>query len=94
MNLKVQIIGLIFSFLYGIIFSLLVNINYKYLFSKRLAFKITMTFVFIIDCSLLYFLILKKINEGIIHPYFLLMILIGFYVSFPISKKFRKNDVK
>lgn len=91
MNLKVQIIALVFSFLYGMLFSFLVNINYKFLFSKKLIFKIIITFIFIVDCSLLYFLVLKKINEGIVHPYFLLMILLGFYISFPLTKKIRKK---
>lgn len=91
MNLKVQIISLLFSFLYGICFSFLVNVNYKFLFAKKLVYKILITLLFIIDMSLLYFIIIKRINNGIIHSYFLLMILLGFYVTFPFGRKFRKR---
>ncbi len=50
-----------------------------------------MTFLFLLDMALLYFLIIKFINDGIIHIYFYLMISIGFYISFPIMKKIRKK---
>lgn len=90
MNLKIQVISLVFSFFYGVLFSLLVNINYKFLFNKKLIWKIVFTFVFIIDVALIYFFVLKFLNEGIIHGYFLLMIILGFYVTFPIGTKLRK----
>ncbi len=90
MNLKIQIISLAFSFFFGILFSFLVNINYKFLFSKKLGFQIIVTGVFVIDAFLFYFLILQKINHGILHPYFYLMIALGFYGTFPFNKKFRK----
>ena len=89
MNLKIQIISLAFSFLYGVVFSLLVNINYRFLFTKRLFYKIVVTFVFIIDMALLYFIFIKMINNGIIHIYFLLMIILGFYITFPIGRRLR-----
>ena len=82
MNLRIQIISLVFSFLFGIIFSICTNLNYRFLFSKNLAFKIIFTIIYIIDFSLLYFIIIKEINQGIIHEYFLLAICIGYLVSF------------
>lgn len=91
MNLKIQILSLLFSFIFGIIFSLLVNINYRLLFSKSRIFQIIMTLVFVINCALIYFFLLKFINNGVVHPYFYLMVLIGFYFSFPITKSFRKK---
>lgn len=91
MNLKIQIFSLLFSFFYGILFSFLVNINYKYLFFKKKWGQVVITFLFLIDMALLYFLILKIVNGGMIHLYFYFMIFIGFYISFPILKKFRKK---
>ena len=82
MNLKLQIISLIFSFFFGIIFSICTNLNYRFLFSKNLFFKIIFTMIYIIDFSLLYFLIIKKINQGVIHEYFLLAIVLGYIISF------------
>ena len=82
MNLKLQIISIIVSLIYGYIFSCLVNINYKFLFSKVLWFKIIMNIIFIIDCGLLYFIIIKYINNGYIHYYLYMMIIIGFSLGF------------
>ena len=91
MNLKIQVFSLLFSFFYGILFSFCVNLNYQYLFFKKKIFRILMTFLFLLDMALLYFLILKFINDGIIHIYFYLMLCVGFYISFPIMKKIRKK---
>lgn len=91
MNLKVQLLSLVFSFFYGILFSFLVNVNYQFLFAKKKVFKITMTFLFLLDMALLYFLILRYLNQGIIHIYFFIMIIVGFYITFPFSKRFRKK---
>jgi hypothetical protein len=41
------------------------------------------------DCVLLYFILLKKINNGIVHKYFLLCILLGFVISEVLFKKFK-----
>ena len=94
MNLKTQIISSIVSLIYGYIFSCLVNINYKFLFSKKLWFKIMMNIIFIIDCGLLYFLILKNINNGYIHYYLYIMIAIGFSFGFVKTKFLREWIVK
>ncbi|MDD4411381.1 MAG: hypothetical protein PHO58_02610 [Bacilli bacterium] len=47
--------------------------------------------VFVIDNVLIYFIGLKKINNGIIHNYFLLMILIGFFIMELIVKKIKER---
>lgn len=91
MNLKIQIFSLIFSFFYGMLFSFFVNINYQYLFYKKILIQVIVTFLFLLDMALLYFLILKIINDGVIHIYFYFMLFFGFYISFPIMKKIRKK---
>lgn len=90
MDLKIQIISLIFSFFYGILFSLLINFHYSLLFSKKKVLQVLFTFLFLLDMALLYFLIIRIINQGIIHIYFYLVLFLGFYLSFPILKKIRK----
>ena len=82
MNLKTQIISLIFSFLYGFLFSICTNLNYKFLFLKNIIFKIIITFIYVIDFALLYFFILRIINDGVVHNYFLLFIVFGYLVSY------------
>ncbi len=87
MTIKLQIISIVFSFIFGIFFSILTDINYKYLFSKNLVFKIIFTFIYIIDAALVYFLFIKKINSGVVHSYFLLFIVVGFIIG---QLKFKK----
>ena len=93
MSLKIQIISLLFSFVFGIIFSILTNINYRFLFCKNKFFQIIITIIFVIDVSLCYFLILRKINNGIIHSYFLIALAIGFLIGFVNLSKY-VNKIK
>lgn len=81
MSLKLQIISLIVSFIYGIFFSKLLKINYKIIYNNKKSIKIIGTFIFIIVNSLLYFYILLKINNGIIHIYLFLSLLFGYIIE-------------
>lgn len=90
MNLKIQIIILVFSFVFGGFFGALVNLNYKLIFNSNLKIKIIGTFSLILDLSLLYFFVLKKINNATLHPYFLLVLFFGFLVGFSYSRFLRK----
>ncbi len=77
MELKIQIISLIYSFIYGVFFSIMLNINYKNLYHSRKHIKIISTIIFVFVNVLIYFLILKRINNGMIHPYLLIAFLFG-----------------
>lgn len=81
MNLKMQIHLILYSFLYGFILSILLDINYKYSYKKSLLIKYIISFLFAINASLIYFFFLQKINNGILHPYSFLWIIIGFTLS-------------
>ena len=81
MNIKLQIKTLLFSFLYGIFFSFFLSLNYKFIYSDKKILKTIISFLFIIVCVLLYFIILKKINYGIFHVYEILMIILGFVLE-------------
>lgn len=94
MELRLQIITIIYSFIYGIFFAFMLNIFHKYVYSNKLLTKILFTFIFTITNSILYFLILNKINNGIIHYYSLIFIILGFSIENRlksiIEKKFKK----
>lgn len=90
MLLKVQFQSLIYSFVYGFFFSILLNINYKYLFDSKKIKKIIFNIIFILDNSLLYYILLKYINNGVVHIYFFIMIILGFILGNYYSKKIRK----
>ncbi len=87
MILKVQITSIIFSFFYGFIFYTLLEINAKFIYQVKTPFKIINSFIFILFNVLTYFIILNKINNGIIHPYFLLSILTGYILALTIHRK-------
>ena len=85
MILKVQILSLLYSFIYGLVFYYLMKLNKTNLYNNKFSFFIDLLFV--VDNVLLYFLILKKINAGIFHIYFSVMIILGYLLGYYIDKK-------
>ncbi len=90
MNYKLQLLSLFFSFLFGIFFYFSSLLNYKMIKKHSLFIKYGITFVYIFDIALLYVLLMYKINYGIIHAYFLLLLAGGFLFGWRYCKRFRK----
>lgn len=78
MILSIQLQVLTISFIYGILFSYLLKLQYRFLFNGKLLYKIFTNFLFIFDNCLLYFMILKIINNGMFHIYFLFLLILGY----------------
>lgn len=90
MDIKVQIISLLISFIYGVFFSNMIKINYNLIKIKNNIIKNIVTFIFILSLSLIYFIVLYKINNGIIHSYFVISLILGFiFESSNIIKKIK-----
>lgn len=87
MNLTIQLNLLAFSFFYGIFVSLSINLNYKLLYNENKLIKILSTILFVGVNVLLYFIILLRINNGILHFYSLLIIVVGFILENYIERK-------
>ncbi len=81
MELELQIQSLIFSFVYGMFFSLLLNLNYHIVVNVNNWYKIILSFLFVVATVLVYFIIIRLINDGIIHFYFLLVFLCGVFIA-------------
>ena len=96
MTLLIQIRSLFFSFSFGIIFSIIVSFFNNRLYNTRIRYQIINAFLISIISCLIYFICVKKINNGIVHTYFILMIILGFYIekSFLNINKHIKNLVK
>lgn len=94
MILKIQIYSILYSFLYGVIFNVLLEINYKFIYESKLLIKVISSLLFLLANTLLYFLILIKINNGIVHIYFLLSIILGYMSAYFIQKKLFKSNRK
>ncbi len=88
MILSIQLQVLIVSFIYGILFSYLLKLQYQFLFETKFLYKLVVTVLFVLDNCLLYFIILKTINHGMFHLYFLFSLILGFLLgNYLISKK-------
>ena len=87
MILKIQIYSFIVSYIYGFAFFILLEINSKFIYSSSLIIKILSSLLFIIFNTLLYFIILMKINNGYLHIYFFLSIILGYISCKTIYKK-------
>ena len=89
MLLETQIQSMIYSFVYGLFFSFLLNLNYRILFSSKKIIQILGNLFFIIDNVFLYFILLRYINNGMLHTYFLILLILGFYIGNFTTKKIR-----
>ena len=89
MILETQIYTLLFSFIFGSLFGLLVKINYFFLNHSNKFIKILFTVVFVTIFTLIYFIILEKLNSGIIHIYYFIMLILGFCLEQFIEKKIK-----
>lgn len=87
MDLSLQLQVLIVSFVYGILFSYLIKLQYKFLFNSKLFYKIVITILFVFDNCLLYFLLLRAINNGIFHIYFLFSLILGYLLGYYLVNK-------
>lgn len=87
MELDIQIKTLIYSFVFGGIFYFLLDIFNKFTNKKGIIIKIILSFLFILLISLLYFIILLYVNNGYIHIYFLISILVGYIFVYFLYKK-------
>lgn len=88
MAIDIQMKSFLVSLFFGVLFSVLMRLNYKYMYMGPIILKILINFMFVIDYVLLYFIVLKRINNGIVHSYFLFMILLGFVIMELVFKKF------
>lgn len=91
MALRIQIYSFVVSFLYGVFFYFLLEVNAKFIYSSYMVVKVLSSFLFILFNTLLYFLLLLKINNGYIHGYFFLCILVGYLLCKVIVKKVCKR---
>lgn len=91
MPLRTQLISICFSFVFGMIFNLLIRVNSKALFNVKKHIQILSSFLFLLDVALCYFLCLRLINNGILHLYFFLAFLLGWYVAYWLLDKLVKK---
>ena len=90
-----QIISFIISFIYGLIFYFLTVLNFKLIEDLKVYLKHILTFIYTLDMTIIYIIILYKLNKGYFHIYFIMMVFLGFGISYIIHQKIlSKMDVK
>jgi len=94
MNLEIQIQSLIISFVFGMLFSIFFNLFYKFLFARRKNVKLIINVVFVTINTVLYFYLLYIVNDGIIHSYFIIMLILGFLVGNRKAKCIRRHKLE
>ena len=86
MTLSVQISTLLFSFVFGFLFAFLISINYRFIYHSNKVIQVLFTFAFVLLSTLIYFIILEKLNYGALHIYYCIMIILGFIVEHGVEK--------
>lgn len=87
MSLKIQIYSVLYSFLFGIYFSYILKLFKKYIYNNNIIIKTVSNLVIVIINSFIYFIGINKINNGILHPYTYITLILGFYFIDIIYKK-------
>lgn len=90
MDLKAQILSFIASILFGGISAILYNLSYKFLYTTKIMYKVLINILFMTNLSLIYFIILLKINNGNINFSFLLILVLSFVFMVKKIKKLKK----
>ncbi len=90
MNYKIQLLSFVCSFIFGIFFYWTSLLNYKLIKKKHWFVQYALTGIYITNIALLYVLFMYKVNYGVIHIYFILVLFLGFYFGCTYRKKIRK----
>ena len=80
MGLTIQIYSLITSFLFGGLFSLELILVYKLVNKMSWIWKSLFSFIFVMINAIIYFLLLLLINNGILHIYFFISMIAGYFI--------------
>ncbi len=86
MDIKIQIICLTMSFLFGNVYYLLCLLNKHLLEKSNLIIKTIVTILLSVNSVVIYYIILYKINYGIFHIYFIIFIVLGYITQYFICK--------
>ena len=77
MNSYIQLGSLIISFIYGVLLYYFNRFNSKIIKNRNIVLRSIISLLYVFDISLLYVVILYNLNDGILHIYFVLCILLG-----------------
>ncbi|MBR4230768.1 MAG: hypothetical protein IKR74_01250 [Bacilli bacterium] len=94
MNVNEQITALCFNFIYGFTIYYAVIINYLFIKNEVLIVKLLITSLFLIDFTIIYLMIIYKLNYGMFHIYYLIAFVLGYILSLKIKKSVKLVKTK
>ncbi len=86
MNSYIQLVCMIGSLLFGACLYYMNKVNTRLISNKNILIKILISILYLFNVSLLYVVLLYRINDGILHIYFVLFIIIG-YIFMCVKKR-------
>ena len=89
MNIEIQIQSIVVSAIYGLLSSFIYNFLYFLLYNKYIIIRLLFNFIFSIVINSMLFLLLYFINNGVVHIYFVIIFLFGFYIGNKNTNKIR-----
>lgn len=78
MNIYLQIKTIIFSFLFGFCLSFIISLFYKFIHSNKRIVQMIFSLSLVMISTLLYFFMLKELNNAIFHIYEILSLILGY----------------
>ena len=91
MTSNLQLISFLVLFFYGVFFYLLTILNFRLLKDVKVYIEHLLTFVYVLDMTIIYILIFYHLNKGYFHIYFILMVFVGFFVMMFLHHKYGKR---
>mgnify|MGYP004530362625 CR=1 FL=1 len=85
--LNIQIPSFIVSLVFGVFVYIMINVFYKVIYNNNIVLRVICSVLFTLFLGLIYFFLLLKINNGFLHIYFFLCVLVGYCFCFCFRKK-------
>lgn len=94
MILELQIKSIFLCFIYGLFLNFTFRLNKKLLLSNNILYRIIINLLFSFNHTILFFYLLKNINNSILHIYYLPPLIVGilfynFYFTLNKNKNWR-----
>jgi len=87
MNSNMQLISFLVSFIFGILFYFVTILNFKLIENLKRYVQHILTFIYVIDVTIIYIIIFYHLNKGYFHIYFILMVFVGFFIGYFLYKR-------
>jgi len=80
MNYKIQLLSFIVSFVYGLVLGCSKTFYFTFIEKKNTVIQIIASFIYALIMAFIYIYISYKINNGVIHLYFLIVVFLGYFL--------------